>query len=82
MIASFKISGNVGFLIYLADSAGYVGSVAVLVSKELLQVKTAWVPFFSQSTQWLSLAGLLLTILAASYFFKKGRKQVLIDGTS
>lgn len=73
MIASFKISGNVGFLIYLADSAGYVGSVGVLVSKELLRVKTAWVPFFSQSTQWLSMAGLLLTIGAAYYFLKKGK---------
>lgn len=71
MIATFSISGNVGFLIYLADSAGYMGSVGVLLSKELIRIKIAWVPFFSHSTIWLSVAGMGITIMAAIYFLRK-----------
>jgi hypothetical protein len=33
LIASFRIAGNVGFLIYFADAFGYLGSVVVMLSK-------------------------------------------------
>ena len=38
MIATFKVKGNVGFLIYIADSFGYFASMAVFLSKEILYV--------------------------------------------
>jgi MFS-type transporter involved in bile tolerance (Atg22 family) len=34
LLASFHYKGNVGFLIYVADSMGYLGSVSVLLIKE------------------------------------------------
>ena len=70
-IATFRFTGNVGFLIYLADSFGYLGSVGVLLSKEIFKVKLNWVQFFSNSVMILSAIGLLLTGLAAWYFKKK-----------
>ncbi|MFX6258729.1 DUF5690 family protein, partial [Acinetobacter baumannii] len=57
LIATFRFTGNVGFLIYVADSFGYLGSVSVLVSKEVLKIKLNWVDFFSTSVMALSLAG-------------------------
>ncbi len=71
LIAAFRYSGNVGFLIYLADSFGYVGSVGVLLSKEFFKVQLNWVSFFSNSVMWLSLAGLVLTIFSVVYFIRK-----------
>ncbi len=77
LIAAFKHTGNVGFLIYLADSFGYVGSVAVMLSKEIFKVQLNWVTFFSTSVIWLSLAGLALTIFSSVYFYTKYRTLVL-----
>jgi hypothetical protein len=74
MIATFKISGNVGFLIYLADSVGYLGSVSVLLSKEVFKVKMRWVEFFTVSSTYLSVLGVVLTFLTYLYFARKGRQ--------
>lgn len=76
LIASFKHTGNVGFLIYLADSFGYVGSVGVMLSKEIFKVQLNWVTFFSNSVIILSIVGLLLTIFSAIYFLVKYRTMV------
>ncbi|WP_411273728.1 DUF5690 family protein [Daejeonella sp.] len=73
LIATFKHAGNVGFLIYLADSFGYIGSVGVLMSKEIFKVKLNWVTFFSNSVIILSIAGLILTVFSAIYFLGKYR---------
>ncbi len=73
MIAAFRISGNVGFLIYIADSIGYLGSVGVLLTKEVFRVKMPWVQFFVNSTTYLSMVGLALTIITSTYFVFKFR---------
>lgn len=80
LIATFRYSGNVGFLIYLADSFGYLGSVGVLLSKEIFKVQMNWVTFFSNSVIGLSIAGLGLTIFSAFYF--SARFRALVDKKS
>ncbi len=77
LIASFKHVGNVGFLIYLADSFGYAGSVGVLVVKEIFQVRLNWVTFYSNSVIILSAAGLALTIFSGIYFIAKYKSAIL-----
>jgi MFS family permease len=74
LIATFRYAGNVGFLIYLADSFGYVGSVGVLFAKEVFKVKLNWVDFFSNSVIALSAIGLFLTVFSAVYFARKFKK--------
>jgi MFS family permease len=71
LIATFRFTGNVGFLIYVADSFGYLGSVSVLLSKEIFKVQLNWVHFFSNSVMVLSMAGVIISIYAARYFSKK-----------
>lgn len=71
LISTFKYASNVGFLIYIADSFGYVGSIGVLLSKEIFKVKLNWVTFFSNSVIILSIIGCLLTVYSLLYFSRK-----------
>jgi MFS family permease len=71
MIAAFRVTGNVGFLIYLADSFGYVGSVSVMLTKEIFKIKMNWVEFFTTAVMILSLIGVAITLFSAFYFSKK-----------
>ena len=75
LISTFKYASNVGFLIYIADSFGYVGSIGVLLSKEIFQVQLNWVTFFSNSVIILSVIGSLLTLFSLYYFSKKYKKM-------
>jgi MFS family permease len=75
LIATFRYTGNVGFLIYVADSFGYLGSVSVMLSKEIFKVKLNWVTFFSNSVMVLSVAGVVLTVLSGVYFRNKYRSM-------
>lgn len=71
MIASFKVNGNVGFVMYIADAFGYLGSVLVLFGKHFFAIKLSWVSFFINSVYFISIAGLILTIIAMIYFRRK-----------
>lgn len=68
MIATFKYAGNVGFLIYLADSYGYLGSVAVILSKSVFHIQLSWTRFYSVGVIILSIVGLIGTVISAWYF--------------
>ena len=47
LMAAFRESGNVGFLMYVADSVGYLGSVAVLLWRNFGAAQMSWLGFFS-----------------------------------
>lgn len=79
LISTFKYASNVGFLIYIADSFGYVGSIGVLLTKEFFKVQLNWVTFFSNSVVILSIIGGLLTLFSLYYFSKNYKKIVLAD---
>jgi hypothetical protein len=78
LIASFKFPGNVGFLIYVADSFGYLGSVGVLITKEVLKIKMQWTSFYSHSVVILSILGIAGAILSLIYFSSKYKKQEVV----
>jgi len=71
LIASFRIVSNVGFLIYIADAYGYLGSVAVMLSKEFLKLNINWTDFYSQGVVIVSVLGLAGTMVSLFYFNKK-----------
>lgn len=73
LIASFRIVSNVGFLIYIADAYGYLGSVAVMLSKEFFKFNINWSDFYSQGVVIISVFGLAGTIASLLYFNKKYR---------
>lgn len=74
LIATFKYVSTVGFLIYLADSFGYVGSISVLLFKEFGNTQLSWLDFFISSGYILSIAGSLLISASLVYFISKFRR--------
>ena len=75
LIATFKSGGNVGFLIYIADSFGYLGSVAVIISKSIFSNKLPWATVYSNGVMYLSVIGVAGTLLALRYFNKKYKRS-------
>ncbi len=71
LIASTRFQGNAVFAIYIADSIGYSGSVAVQMYKDLFQADMNRFEFFRSFTYALSLIGTLLLIATCCYFFPK-----------
>ena len=71
MIASDKITANVGFIMYVSDSFGYLGSVAVLFIKQFSGVALSWTDFFIDAILIVSTVGIAGTMLASMYFRKK-----------
>ena len=68
LIAAFKTAGNAGFLIYVADSFGYLGSDAVLLVKNFLHLSISWADFFAYLLLVFSAIGIFLTAWSALYF--------------
>jgi hypothetical protein len=75
LIATFKNAGNVGFLIYVSDSFGYLGSMGVIVSKSVFSNKLPWATVYSNGVMYLSVIGVAGTLLALRYFNRKYKKM-------
>jgi len=71
IIAAFKYVSTVGFLIYLADSVGYVGSMGVLIYRSFGKANMSWLSFFMSTGYVLSILGSILITLSLFYFSKK-----------
>jgi len=72
MIAFSGKIGTAGFLIYVADASGYMGSVALLVWRNFAMVQLDWLGFFIASAYATSVVGAVCTILAGVYFLRRG----------
>jgi hypothetical protein len=79
MIAVFKVEGNAGFLIYIADAFGYLGSVSILLYKNFGQPDLSWLTFFVNGSYLLCLFGLVLVSGSYVYFFTKKKPNGLIN---
>jgi hypothetical protein len=76
MVAVSGRNANAGFLIYVADSAGYLGSVVVLLWRNFGQGSLDWLQFFTLGAYVTSIAGTLLTALAALYFYQRSARPL------
>jgi MFS family permease len=71
LIASFKYVSNAGFIIYVADSFGYLGSDVILIVKNFSGLQISWSLFFCWLVLAVSATGILLVLLSALYFKRK-----------
>ncbi len=69
-----------GFLIYVADASGYLGSAALLVWRNFGAVKMDWLRFFILSAYATSAVGAVLSAAAALYFWRQGRAAAALSG--
>lgn len=75
LIAAFTYIGTVGFIMYVADAFGYLGSVSVLFVKEFTYTQLSWVEFFISGGYAISIAGTLL-ITGSMIYFHLRHKQL------
>ena len=75
MIAAFRLVANSGFLIYVADSFGYVGSVTVMLYKNFGQPDLSWLDFFIHFSYILSAVGIITVLVSVFYFARKFKER-------
>ena len=76
LIAAFKYAGTVGFIMYVADAFGYLGSVGVLFFKEFSHQKLSWLEFIIKTGYVISVTGTILIFGSMLYFhFKHERSR-------
>ncbi len=71
LIASFKYISNAGFIIYVADSFGYLGSNLILLLKNFGRLDISWTQFYVRMLFMGTAAGIFLVTLSAVYFSRK-----------
>jgi MFS family permease len=71
LIASFRYVSTAGFIIYIADSFGYLGSDVVLLIKNFSNSNISYSDFFVKMILGVSALGTGLTILSSIYFRRK-----------
>jgi hypothetical protein len=68
LIAATRQVGTAGFLIYVADTAGYVGSIALLLFKNFSGIELDWLNFFMYGAHTAAAVSLALVIASALWF--------------
>lgn len=71
LIAASGRVANAGFLLYVADSFGYLGSVALLLWRNFGQASLDWLQFFIAAAYATSIVGTVLTIFAGIYLHRR-----------
>ena len=79
LIATFKYKSNMGFVIYLADSVGYLGSVCIYLFKQFGTKNLSWGNFFVNLDTYGSLIGILGISLSFFYFSRKYQQMEKTD---
>ncbi|HUO02833.1 MAG TPA: DUF5690 family protein [Rhizomicrobium sp.] len=70
-IAASGRTGTAGFLIYVADAAGYMSSVALLIFYNFVGVQISWVRFLTALSYVAAIGGLALVAGASLYFQRR-----------
>lgn len=70
-IAAIRKPANVGFLMYVADSFGYLGSIAILLFKNSGNNKLSYGDFFISAIYTVSLVGIVFMFFSLLYFNQK-----------
>ena len=71
MIASLHYKSNVGFLIYISDSVGYLGSFSILMFHQFASERNSWTIFFNQCLIVVSIVTTICAVISLLYFLKK-----------
>ncbi|MGC1388773.1 MAG: DUF5690 family protein [Steroidobacteraceae bacterium] len=77
--------GTAGFLIYVADASGYVGSCALLIWRNFGLTQLNWLQVFTASAYATSILGILLVSVSAVFFMHKAAANPIrlqLEGTT
>lgn len=71
MLAAFREAGNVGFLMYMADAFGYLGSVGIMLWRNFGFKDMSWLSFYKTLCYVGSGIFALFAIASLIYFYRK-----------
>lgn len=77
LMAWTRTGGTAVFAIYLADAAGYTGSVGVQLIKDLAQTDTSRLAFFRAFTYGLSVVGTVLLVGSCWFFIYRPHRTAV-----
>ncbi len=77
MIATLGFVGTAGFLIYITDAFGYLGSVFLLLYKNFGTPNLSWLDFFIKFSYITSIVAIVFYLISLIYFMRKLRVQRL-----
>jgi hypothetical protein len=83
LIPAVGLIGTAGFMIYVTDSFGHLGSVSMLVYKSVGHPDLSWLGFFVGFCWVTALGTAVLFLVSAAYFrtrSKQARSAVSLDG--
>ena len=80
LLAATRVRGTAVFGIYLCDAAGYTGSVAILLYKDLNASAVLRVAFLKEFGNWLAVGGTTALVLACWYFLRDSRRHLAAEG--
>jgi hypothetical protein len=76
LIAALSLKGNAGFVMYIADSSAYLGSVALVIGKETGLVIQNPLELFLSVCNWLAAIGLIALLFTVYALFKKYKQPI------
>lgn len=79
IMAATRFAGTAVFAVNVLDAAGYTGSVAMQLYKDLVATNATRLAFFKSVSYSLSAAGAALLVLAAYYFVHRSRQMVAAE---
>ncbi len=74
MLATYKVKGNIGFVMYIADAFAYLGTVLVLLIKEFIPLQYNWVSFFSFLFYSVAMLGIILVLISLNIHHKLNKR--------
>jgi len=74
-VSCFNINGNVGFFIITIDFVGYLGTVCVLIFKELFISELNWIEFYNTMVMVLGIACCFLFAGSILWFMQRSSKK-------
>ena len=74
-IACFKLHANVGFFIITIDFIGYLGTLGILLFKELGAPNIDWPLFYNEMSTWVGVACCIMFVCSVAYLVQAGRTR-------
>lgn len=78
LIAASRDKANLGFLMYLADSTGYLGYVTVMLSRTFFGARDNMLGFFHAMSFAVSIGAIVAILLAAMWFMKRLPRDAVV----
>jgi len=70
MIAAFRETGTIGYLMYLADALGYLAYVGVMVFRNLASEEISFLQLLIRTSAAVAIVSILLSIFLSIYFMR------------